>query len=241
MAILYKYGQGVNKDNKKALEYFKKAYKAGNKKAVAGLAVFLEANPNLISTTDPELIYQIYLEYKSNKITEKKPIDKDKYLSIAASRGYEPAIIEQARIFEKNKNYHRALMLWQTLLYSSNPKVADLAEKEIAKSETLVRKRRQKELEEQTAKQEKMQKKPLDQDKNKDENKGKKLQEQIEINRKIGLAIPKQELKNLNGLVYINLFDTDKEKLQNFYRNISGIEIEKDWIMNSKDSNSNGG
>ena len=74
-AILYKYGHGGNKDYKKALEYFKKAYEEDNKKAISGLAVFSEAN--LISTTDPELIYQIYFEDKSNKITEKKPSDKD--------------------------------------------------------------------------------------------------------------------------------------------------------------------
>ncbi|ASG67823.1 hypothetical protein fh0823_08470 [Francisella halioticida] len=135
IAILYKYGQGVNKDDKKAIEYFKKSYKAGNKKAIVGLAKLLESNPNLISTTDPELIYQIYLAYQSNKLTKKKSKEKNKYLSIAASRGYEPAIIEQAIIFEENKNYHRALMLWQTLSYSSNPNVVDLAEKEIAKSE----------------------------------------------------------------------------------------------------------
>ncbi|MED7788569.1 hypothetical protein [Francisella sp. 19X1-34] len=237
LAILYKYGQGVNKNNDKALEYFKKSYKLGNKKALVGLANFLEANPRLISTTDPEILYQIYLAYNSSEIKENKSGEKDKYLSIAVSKGYEPATIKQAQIFAKNKDYHRASILWQTLLYSSNIKTADLAEKEMAKIEDLIKQQREKELEQETSKKEIVEKKPQPKIKPKLKNE-KVTQQQIEANRRIGLTIPKQNLKNLNGLVYINLLNTDKEKLHNFYKSISGIEIENDWIINSKNSNS---
>ncbi|QIW10042.1 SEL1-like repeat protein [Francisella sp. LA112445] len=230
IAILYKFGQGVNKDNDKALEYFKKSYKAGNKNAIIGLAKLLESNPRLISAADPELLYQIYLAYQSNKIKEIKPNEKDKYLSIAVSKGYDPATIKQAQIFAQDKDYHRASILWQTLLYSSNPKTADLAEKEMTKIETLIKEQREKELEEKTTKKEIIEKKSEP----KSEEAKQKL---IENNRKIGLSIPKKELESLNGLVYINLFNTDKEKLQNFYKSLSGIEIENGWIINSKDNN----
>ncbi|WP_150467442.1 tetratricopeptide repeat protein [Francisella sp. SYW-9] len=233
MAILYKYGQGVNKNNKKAIEYYKKSYKSGNKKAIIGLAKFLESNPKFISTSDPELLYQIYLTYQSNKIKENKPGEKNKYLSIAVSKSYEPAIIKQAELFTKNKDYHRASILWQKLLYSSNTKTADRAEKEMAKIEALIKEQREKELEEKTSKKEIVAKKA--QPKSKDK---KEIQELIKTNREIGLTIPKQKLKNLNGLVYINLFNTDKEKLQKFYKSLSGIEIENGWIINSKNSDS---
>ncbi|MED7819114.1 MULTISPECIES: tetratricopeptide repeat protein [unclassified Francisella] len=214
IAILYRYGEGVNKDDQKSIEYFKKSYDAGNKKAILGLAELLETNPRLISTTDPKLLYQIYLAYDSNKITAKEPNTKDKYLAAAVTKKYEPAMIDQAIMFEKAKNHKEALILWQSLLYSSDRKVADLAQKEIDKSEDLLRKQRQKALGE----------------KEKAETQGKQLDPSI---------LSKQKLKNLDGLIYINLLNTDKNKLQEFYKNISDIEIENDWIINSKNTEFN--
>ncbi len=42
-----------------------------------------------------------------------------------------------------------------------------------------------------------------------------------------------QEIKNLNGLVYINLFNVNTATLQDFYKDIADIEIETDLINNT--------
>nr|WP_231138753.1 SEL1-like repeat protein [Francisella orientalis] len=147
IGTLYKDGLGVNKDNKKAIEYFRKSYDLGYKNSIVDLANIINSNNNLISTTDPEILYEIYLAYKDGKLPNENDKTLDEYIITAAANGYEPAIIVQARNFTDKGDNYKALMLWQTLLYSSNLKVAELAKKEIVKVENLVKQERLKTLE----------------------------------------------------------------------------------------------
>ncbi|MDE4942791.1 sel1 repeat family protein, partial [Francisella tularensis subsp. holarctica] len=66
-----------------------------------------------------------------------------------ADEGYETAIIFQARDCTQAGYNYRSLMLWQSLLYSSDTKVSELAKKEIIDVEKHVKQQRLKELEEQ--------------------------------------------------------------------------------------------
>ena len=104
----------------------------------------------MISVVEPEILYDIYLGYKDGSIiTTDDSLMANKYLMTAAAEGYEPAIIVQARNFTQAGDNYRALMLWQTLLCSSDPKVSELAKKEIVDVENRVKQQRLKELEEQ--------------------------------------------------------------------------------------------
>ncbi|MFV9925023.1 MAG: tetratricopeptide repeat protein [Francisella endosymbiont of Hyalomma scupense] len=225
IATLYRDGLGVNKSNKKAIQYFKKSYDLGYKDSVIALADLINSNNHMISVVEPEILYDIYLGYKDGSIIATDDSLMAKYLMTAAAEGYEPAIIVQARDFTQAGDNYRALMLWQTLLYSSDPKVSELAKKEIVDVENRVKQQRLKELEEQRQQQIKMQmqqrKKLIEQ--------AKKL-DQIEQKKEVGLSIPKQKFKNLNGLIYINLFNANKGQLQQFYKDILEVEVDTNFI-----------
>ena len=226
IATLYRDGLGVNKSNKKTIQYFKKSYDLGYKDSVIALADLINSNNHMISVVEPEILYDIYLGYKDGSIiATDDSLMANKYLMTAAAEGYEPAIIVQARDFTQAGDNYRALMLWQTLLYSSDPKVSELAKKEIVDVENRVKQQRLKELEEQRQQQIKMQiqqcKKLIEQ--------AKKL-DQIKQKKEVGLSIPKQKFNNLNGLIYINLFNANKSQLQQFYKDILEIEIDTNFI-----------
>lgn len=129
IATLYRDGLGVNKSSEKAIEYFKKSYDLSYKDSVTALADLVNSNNHMISVVEPEILYDIYLGYKNGSIiATNNSLMANKYLTTAAE-GYEPAIIVQARDFTQAGDNYRALMLWQTLLYSSDPKVSELAKK----------------------------------------------------------------------------------------------------------------
>lgn len=228
LAILYRDGSGVNKSNKNAIEYFEKAFELGDEQAIVSLAELVGPNNQLLSIISSEFLYDIYLAYKDNKIVSTDQSIKDKYLSMAAAQGYEPAIIVQARNFTKSGDNYRALMLWQTLLYSSDPKVSQLAKKEILEVEKLVK-------EERLAEQERQKQLQLEEQKKEQQ----KLiamverEKHVEYKKEVGLSIPKQKLKNLNGLIYLNLFNINKIQLQQFYYDIMGVKLDTDYINNS--------
>lgn len=182
-----------------------------------------------MSIVDSQLLYEIYLAYKDNKIKETNPNEKDKYIATAAAEGYEPAIIVQARNFTENGDNYRALMLWQTLLYSSDPKVSELAKKEIKNVEKLVKKQRQAEIKKEKKAKLEEEKKLQQQIENQA-----KREEEIAAKKKVGLSVPKKEIDHLDGLIYINLFNVNKIALQEFYKNILDIEIDTDFLDDPK-------
>ncbi|MEY8701744.1 tetratricopeptide repeat protein [Francisella philomiragia] len=230
IGTLYKDGLGVNKDNKKAIEYFKKSYNLGYKNSIVDLTDIINSNNNLISTTDPEILYEIYLAYKDGKLPNENDKTLDKYIIAAAANGYEPAIIVQARNFTDKGDNYRALMLWQTLLYSSDPKVAELAKKEVVKVEDLVKQERLKNLEKERLKrieiQQNLRKKQLE-----DAKRVEQIQKKIEF----ALSTPKQEITNLNGLIYLNLSRVNKGQLQQFYSDILKASIDMK-LLNTDDN-----
>lgn len=230
IGTLYKDGLGVNKDNKKAIEYFKKSYDLGYKNSIVDLTDIINSNNNLISTTDPEILYEIYLAYKDSKLPNENDKTLDKYIIAAAANGYEPAIIVQARNFTDKGDNYRALMLWQTLLYSSDPKVAELAKKEVVKVEDLVKQERLKNLEKERLKrieiQQNLRKKQLE-----DAKRVEQIQKKIEF----ALSTPKQEITNLNGLIYLNLSRVNKGQLQQFYSDILKASIDMK-LLNTDDN-----
>lgn len=221
IGVLYEDGLGVNKDNTKAMDYFKKSYDLGYKNSIVDLANIISSNNNLISTTDPEILYEIYLAYKDGKLPNENDKTIDKYIITAAANGYEPAIIVQARNFTDKGDNYRALMLWQTLLYSSDPKVAELAKKETVEVENLVKQERLKTLEKERLKrieiQQNLRKKQLD-----DTRRIEQVQKKIEF----ALSTPKQEITNLDGLIYLNLSRVNKGQLQQFYSDILKASID---------------
>ncbi|WP_160498588.1 tetratricopeptide repeat protein [Francisella tularensis] len=226
IATLYRDGLGVNKSSEKAIEYFKKSYDLGYKDSVTALADLVNSNNHMISVVEPEILYDIYLGYKNGSIiATNNSLMANKYLTTAAAEGYEPAIIVQARDFTQAGDNYRALMLWQTLLYSSDPKVSELAKKEIIDVEKHVKQQRLKELEEQRQQQIKIQM----QQRQKLIEQAKKL-DQIEQKKEVGLSTPKQNFNNLNGLIYINLFKANKGQLQQFYKDILGVEVDTNFI-----------
>ncbi|OIN83302.1 tetratricopeptide repeat protein [Francisella sp. TX07-6608] len=226
IATLYRDGLGVNKSSEKAIEYFKKSYDLGYKDSVTALADLVNSNNHMISVVEPEVLYDIYLGYKNGSIiATNNSLMANKYLTTAAAEGYEPAIIVQARDFTQAGDNYRALMLWQTLLYSSDPKVSELAKKEIIDVEKRVKQQRLKELEEQRQQQIKIQM----QQRQKLIEQAKKL-DQIEQKKEVGLSTPKQNFNNLNGLIYINLFKANKGQLQQFYKDILGVEVDTNFI-----------
>lgn len=234
IATLYRDGNGVNKSNKKAIDYFKKAYDLGDKESIVALAKLIESNNQLLSIVDSGILYEIYIAYKNNTIKEANSTIKDKYLAMAAAQGYEPAIMIQAHNFTESGDNYRALMLWQTLLYSSDPKVSELAKKEIISVEKLVKKQRLAEIkkEKQIQKSEEEKQKQLELEKI---NREKEIQQK----KKEGLSTPKQKLESLTGLTYINLFNTSEFALQDFYKEIMDITINTDFLKkytNSKHS-----
>lgn len=223
---MYRDGLGVNKSSEKAIEYFKKSYDLGYKDSVTALADLVNSNNHMISVVEPEILYDIYLGYKNGSIiATNNSLMANKYLTTAAAEGYEPAIIVQARDFTQAGDNYRALMLWQTLLYSSDPKVSELAKKEIIDVEKHVKQQRLKELEEQRQQQIKIQM----QQRQKLIEQAKKL-DQIEQKKEVGLSTPKQNFNNLNGLIYINLFKANKGQLQQFYKDILGVEVDTNFI-----------
>lgn len=226
IATLYRDSLGVNKSNKKAIQYFKKSYDLGYKDSVIALANLINSNNHMISVVEPEILYDIYLGYKDGSIiANDDSLMANKYLMTAAAEGYEPAIIVQARDFTQAGDNYKALMLWQTLLYSSNPKVSELAKKEIVDVENRVKQQRFEKLEEQRQQQIKIQmqqrKKLIEQ--------AKKLN-QIKQKKEVGLSIPKQKFNNLNGLIYINLFNANRGHLQQFYKDILEVEVDTNFI-----------
>jgi TPR repeat protein len=234
MATLYQAGQGVNKDQKKAISYYKKSYDLGYSPAVIKIFNMLESNSKLLASTDPKLLYKIYEAIADNRIKDIKNDDKNKYLLSAAAEGYEPALIKQAQNFTNEDDNYRALMLWQTLLYSSNPATAKKAKIEIAKLNKLLDKERAAEKIEE----EKIQVEEIHKEKAKII---RQVERQKEIEHKIekGLSVPKREILNLDGLIYINLFNSDKQSLQNFYKNITGIKIDNKFLNNSDNTYAN--
>ncbi|CAG45803.1 hypothetical lipoprotein [Francisella tularensis subsp. tularensis FSC198] len=225
IATLYRDGLGVNKSSEKAIEYFKKSYDLSYKDSVTALADLVNSNNHMISVVEPEILYDIYLGYKNGSIiATNNSLMANKYLTTAAE-GYEPAIIVQARDFTQAGDNYRALMLWQTLLYSSDPKVSELAKKEMIDVEKRVKQQRLKELEEQRQQQIKIQM----QQRQKLIEQAKKL-DQIEQKKEVGLSTPKQNFNNLNGLIYINLFKANKGQLQQFYKDILGVEVDTNFI-----------
>nr|WP_048349471.1 tetratricopeptide repeat protein [Francisella orientalis] len=230
IGTLYKDGLGVNKDNKKAIEYFRKSYDLGYKNSIVDLANIINSNNNLISTTDPEILYEIYLAYKDGKLPNENDKTLDEYIITAAANGYEPAIIVQARNFTDKGDNYKALMLWQTLLYSSNLKVAELAKKEIVKVENLVKQERLKTLEKERFKrieiQQNLRKKQLE-----DAKRVEQIQKKIEF----VLSTPKQEITNLNGLIYLNLSKVNKGQLQQFYSDTLKASINMK-LLNTNDN-----
>ncbi|ACD30773.1 tetratricopeptide repeat protein [Francisella tularensis] len=225
IATLYRDGLGVNKSSEKAIEYFKKSYDLGYKDSMTALADLVNSNNHMISVVEPEILYDIYLGYKNGSIiATNNSLMANKYLTTAAE-GYEPAIIVQARDFTQAGDNYRALMLWQTLLYSSDPKVSEFAKKEIIDVEKRVKQQRLKELEEQRQQQIKIQM----QQRQKLIEQAKKL-DQIEQKKEVGLSTPKQNFNNLNGLIYINLFKANKGQLQQFYKDILGVEVDTNFI-----------
>ncbi|MDE4944742.1 sel1 repeat family protein, partial [Francisella tularensis subsp. holarctica] len=54
--------------------------------------------------------------------------------------------------------------------------------------------------------------------------------DQIEQKKAVGLSTPKQNFNNLNGLIYINLFKAHKGQLQQFYKDILGVEVDTNYI-----------
>lgn len=203
------------------MDYFKKSYDLGYKNSIVDLANIISSNNNLISTTDPEILYEIYLAYKDGKLPNENDKTIDKYIITAAANGYEPAIIVQARNFTDKGDNYRALMLWQTLLYSSDPKVAELAKKETVEVENLVKQERLKTLEKERLKrieiQQNLRKKQLD-----DTRRIEQVQKKIEF----ALSTPKQEITNLDGLIYLNLSRVNKGQLQQFYSDILKASID---------------
>lgn len=234
IALLYKNGHGVNKDDNKTIDYLTKAYNLGYKNSLITLTELIEANNRLISVVEPNLLYEIYLGYKSNQITNLNQDSATKYLTTAAAEGYEPAIIIQAQNFSKSGDNYRALMLWQTLLYSSNSKVSKLAKKEIIKVEKLVKQQREQEQ----AKQKELQQAEQIKQQKAEELKQQR-QKQIQYKRKVGLTVPKKELNNLNGLIYLNLFKVNKNLLQNFYHDIADIKVDASLLKNPDNIDSN--
>lgn len=189
------------------------------------MADLVNSNNHMISVVEPEILYDIYLGYKNGSIiATNNSLMANKYLTTAAE-GYEPSIIVQARDFTQAGDNYRALMLWQTLLYSSDPKVSELAKKEMIDVEKRVKQQRLKELEEQRQQQIKIQM----QQRQKLIEQAKKL-DQIEQKKEVGLSTPKQNFNNLNGLIYINLFKANKGQLQQFYKDILGVEVDTNFI-----------
>lgn len=121
-------------------------------------------------------------------------------------------------------------MLWQTLLYSSNLKVAELAKKEIVKVENLVKQERLKTLEKERFKrieiQQNLRKKQLE-----DAKRVEQIQKKIEF----VLSTPKQEITNLNGLIYLNLSKVNKGQLQQFYSDTLKASINMK-LLNTNDN-----
>ncbi|GAB4221850.1 MAG: SEL1-like repeat protein [Francisella sp.] len=217
IAMLYKNGQGVNRNQKKAVEYLKKAYSFGYKDSIKDIAELIRNNNHITSVIEPAILYEIYLEYKNGSIKADDENLANKYLIAAAAEDYEPAIIVQAQDFEKAGDTSKAMMLWQKLLYSSNPKVSDLAKKEIIKIQEHLK-------QQQLQIQEQKRKKQIDLDQRLDK---------INQMKKIGLSNPKQKFNNLNGLIYINLAKSNKKQLQKFYKDITGQDIDLKLIKSS--------
>ena len=219
IATLYADGNGVNKDEVKALDYYKKSYRLSYLPAVNAIAKMLEENTRLVASAGPKMLYEIYLSYDEDQIKEADESIKEKYLLASAAEGYEPAIIVQANNFTKAGDNYRSLMLWQTLLYSSDPKVSELAKTEIPKIQKLVGAEREKEEAELEKEQiaEVLSEKELI-------IKQVERQKEVEYKKEVGRTIPKQKIKNLSGLAYINLFNLDKKHLLNFYSDILSIE-----------------
>ena len=228
LATLYANGNGVNKDAIKALDYYKKSYRLGYLPAVNAIAKMLEGNTRLVASAGPKMLYEIYLAYDEDQIKEANPSIKEKYLLASAAEGYEPALIVQAHNFSKTGDNYRALMLWQTLLYSSDPKVSELAKTEIPKIQKLVeaeRKKEEAELEEEQVAEVLTEKELLIQQVER--------QKEVEHKKEAGRTIPMQKINHLNGLIYINMFNISASNLQDFYKDIAGIEIETDLINNT--------
>ncbi|MDE4948922.1 sel1 repeat family protein, partial [Francisella tularensis subsp. holarctica] len=97
-------------------------------------------------------------------------------------------------------------------------KVSELAKKEIIDVEKHVKQQRLKVIEEQRQQQIKIQM----QQSQKLIEQAKKL-DQIEQKKEVGLSTPNQNFNNLNGLIYINLFKSNKGQLQQFYKDILGV------------------
>ena len=228
LATLYANGNGVNKNEVKALDYYNKSYQLGYLPAVNAIAEMLEKNNRLVASAGAEMLYEIYLAYDQDQINETDQSVKEKYLLASAAEGYEPALIVQAYNFSDAGDNYRALMLWQTLLYSSDPKVSELAKTEIPKIQKLVEAERQKEENElkkmqisDVLKQEALLVKQA------------KRQKEIQNKEETGRTIPMQKIEKLNGLVYINLFNISATTLQDFYKDIADIEIETSLINNT--------
>ncbi|AJC49140.1 sel1 repeat family protein [Allofrancisella guangzhouensis] len=222
LAILYKDGQGVSKNNEKAINYFTKAYNLGSAKALDPLIKLLKFNQKLIPELEPKPLFEIYLAYKDGKLLETNNSQKDKFLLAAISKGYEPAVAIQADNFAKNGDSNQALTLWETLLYSSNPKISTLAKTKITQIQDAIQDRNRKEALVKRS----LQKKQF----NEDLLKQRATQEQIEHKRQIGLSVPKKQIKNLTGLMYLNLSNINQDFLVKFHEDIAGIYFDSNLL-----------
>ncbi|KEI35734.1 hypothetical protein FRA_29c03580 [Francisella sp. W12-1067] len=216
LAILYKDGQGVNKNDEKAISYFTKAYNLGDTKALIPLDKLLESNQKLIPKVEPKLLFETYLAYKDGKILKTNSSSlKDKFLLAAISKGYEPALAIQAEDLARNGDSNQALTLWKTLVYSSNPKISALAKSKIPELQNVIQKRNKEEVLIKRS----LQKKQFIEDLLKK----RAIQKHIKYKRQVGLSIPKRQIENLTGLMYLNLSNINKDFLVNFHKEIADI------------------
>jgi len=228
LATLYANGNGVNKDEIKALDYYKKSYRLGYLPAVNAVAKMLEENSRIVSSAGSKMLYEIYLAYDQDQIKEADPSIKEKYLLAAAAEGYEPALVVQAYSYTKTNDNYRALMLWQTLLYSSNTKISKIAKAEIPKIQKILESERKK------------QESKIENKQVADIQKERALlvkeverQKEVEYKKEAGRTIPMQKIGNFNGLIYLNLFNVGKASLQEFYKDVANIEIDSSLINNN--------
>lgn len=229
IGTLYEAGHGVNKNHTKAISYYKKSYDLGYSPAIVKIYDLFESNSRLRASADPKLLYSVYEAINDNKISDMDESDKNKYLLSAVAEGYEPALIKQAQNSTDEGDNNRALMLWQTLLYSSNPATSKKATTKIDEIQKVLKKERVEEKSEA----DKIQVQEKEQEK---EEIIKQVERQKEIEHKIlkGLSTPKKDLASIDGLIFLNLFNVDKQNLQNFYKNIADVTIEPQLLKNTQ-------
>ncbi len=224
LSTLYMSGHGVNKNTSKGLDSLIKSYNLGNKKALADISKTLDNNQNMIGHIDPNILYALYIAYKTGELTPENKDSIDTYFAISLGREYPPAQIDKIHeLVNSNTDYYETLTYLETFTDSENPTVSELSQKEMVIIKQKIKDRK-----------EEMRLKTIAMEKDrilKFQQRAEYLKEQS----KIGLTTPRNKIEHLNGLVYLNMLDTDAKYLNTFYKDIIDANLDMQLIKTQDD------